>query len=85
VPGDDIDLIHLDRTIQNDDWRLRHQPDAQVLGHGLHVAHAQAQLLRDLPVGEVGGIAESVRNCPLSGKPEEQRSWVAEWPELVGA
>jgi len=53
VPGDDVDLVDLDRAVQNDGGRLRHQPDAQVLGHGLHIAHAQAQLLRDLSVGEV--------------------------------
>ena len=30
-------------------------------------------------VAEVGVIAESVRNCPLSGKSDEQRSRVTEW------
>ncbi len=53
MPSGHVDLVDLHLTVQDDGGRLRQQPEAQLLGHGLHIRDAQVQLLRDLPVGEV--------------------------------
>jgi len=53
VPGHDVDLVNLHLALQFHRRRFGDQPSAQLLRHGLHVRDGQAQLIRDLPVGEV--------------------------------
>src|SRR4051812_25595059 len=53
VPGDDVELVELDVPAQDHLGRLRHDAVAQHLGHGLDVALAQAQFVRDLAVRQV--------------------------------
>ena len=50
VPGDDVELVELDVAAQDHLGCLRHDAVAQHLGHGLGVALAQTQFLRDLTV-----------------------------------
>jgi len=53
VPGDNIELVELDIAAQDDIGRLGHDALAQNLGHGLDVALAQAEFMRDLTVRQV--------------------------------
>src|SRR3954469_21192598 len=53
VPGDDVELVELDVAAQDHLGCLRHDAVAQHLGHGLGVALAQTQFLRDLTVRQV--------------------------------
>jgi hypothetical protein len=53
MAGDDIDLIHFHFAVQRHRRDLGDQAGAQLLGHDLHVGHAEVQFLRDLPVGQV--------------------------------
>src|SRR3954447_22316227 len=53
VPGDDVELVELDVAAQDDVGRLRHDAVAQHLGHGLDVALAHTEFLRDLTVRQV--------------------------------
>src|SRR3954470_23084172 len=53
VPGDDVELVELDVAAQNHLGCLRHDAVAQHLGHGLDIALAQTQLVRDLTVRQV--------------------------------
>src|SRR3954467_6908774 len=50
VPGDDVELVELDVAAQDDVGRRRHDAVAQHLGHGLDVALAHTEFLRDLTV-----------------------------------
>src|SRR3954463_2335541 len=50
VPGDNVELVELNIPAQDDVGCLRHDAVAQHLGHGLNVALAQTQLVRDLTV-----------------------------------
>src|SRR3954453_2542307 len=53
VPGDNVELVELNVAAQNDVGCLRHDAVAQHLGHGLGVALAQTEFLRDLTVRQV--------------------------------
>src|SRR3954452_12535386 len=53
VPGDDVELHELNAPAQDDVGCLRHDAVAQHLGHGLGVALAQTEFLRDLTVRQV--------------------------------
>src|SRR3954454_18607340 len=53
VSGDNVELVELDVPAQDDVGRLRHDAVTQHLGHGLDVALAQTQLVRDLAVRQV--------------------------------
>ena len=53
MPGDDIDLIHLDFAVQCHRWDFGDQAGAHLLGHDLHGGHAEVQFPGDLPVGQV--------------------------------
>jgi hypothetical protein len=53
MPGDDIDLIHLDLAVQRHRRDFGNQAGAQPPGHDLHVGHAEVQFPGDLPVGQV--------------------------------
>ena len=53
MPGDDIDLIHFHFAVQRHRRDFGDQAGAQLLGHDLHVGHAEVQFLRDLPVGQI--------------------------------
>src|SRR5512144_1047478 len=53
MAGHDIHLVALDLPGQAWLGLCSHHPGAQVLRHLLNVARAQAQLLGDLPVGEI--------------------------------
>src|SRR5688572_7198733 len=53
VPGDDVELVELNVAAQDDVGCLRHDAVAQHLGHGLGVALAHTQFLRDLTVRQV--------------------------------
>src|SRR3954454_8450671 len=53
VPGDDVELVELDVPAQDHLRCLRHDAVAQHLGHGLGVALAQTEFLRDLTVRQV--------------------------------
>src|ERR671911_1041795 len=51
VPGDDVELVELDVAAQDDVGRLRH--DAVTQHHGLDIALAHTQFMRDLAVRQV--------------------------------
>src|SRR5215218_6590013 len=53
VPGHDIDLVDLDLACQPHRGSLGDQTAAQLLGHGVHVRHVEAQFLGDLTVRQV--------------------------------
>src|SRR5688572_20524926 len=53
VSGDNVELVELDVAAQDDVGRLRHDAVAQHLGHGLDIALAQIQFVRDLTVRQV--------------------------------
>src|SRR3954462_822690 len=53
VPGDDVELVELNVAAQDHLGCLRHDAVAQHLGHGLGVALAQTEFLRDLTVRQV--------------------------------
>src|SRR3954464_860256 len=53
VPGDNVELVELNVAAQDDVGCLRHDAVAQHLGHGLGVALAQTEFLRDLTVRQV--------------------------------
>jgi hypothetical protein len=53
VPGDNVELVELDVAAQDDVGRLRHDAVAQHLGHGLDIALAHTQFVRDLTVRQV--------------------------------
>ena len=53
VSGDNVELVELDVPAQDDVGRLRHDAVAQHLGHGLGVALAHTQFVRDLTVRQV--------------------------------
>jgi len=53
VSGDNVELVELDVPAQDDVGRLGHDAVAQHLGHGLDVALAQTQFVRDLTVRQV--------------------------------
>src|SRR3954471_3271639 len=53
VSGDNVELVELDIPAQDDVGRLRHDAVAQHLGHGLGVALAHTQFVRDLTVRQV--------------------------------
>src|SRR4051794_31494658 len=50
VSGDNVELVELNIAAQDYLGRLRNDAVAQHLGHGLGVALAQTQLMRDLTV-----------------------------------
>jgi hypothetical protein len=50
VPGDNVEFVEFDVPAQDHVGRLRHDAVAQRLGHGLDVALAQTQLVRDLAI-----------------------------------
>src|SRR4051794_25121392 len=79
VAGDDVELVELDVPAQDDVGRLRHDAVAQHLGHGLDVALAQAQFVRDLAVRqvhphEVGAQDPGRDRLMMSGKDGPVRS-----------
>jgi hypothetical protein len=53
VPGHHVDLVDLDLARKLHGRRFGYQTVAQLIRHGLHIGHAELQLLGDLPVGEV--------------------------------
>ena len=53
MPGDNVELVELNVPAQDDVGRLRHDAVTQHLGHGLDVALAQTQFVRDLAVRQV--------------------------------
>src|SRR3954454_11197587 len=53
VPGDDVDLVDLHLAFQRRRGGPGRQAVPQLLGHELRVRAGEAQLLGDLPVGEV--------------------------------
>jgi hypothetical protein len=53
VPGDNVELVELDIPAQDDVGRLRHDAVTQHPGHGLDIALAQTQFMRDLAVRQV--------------------------------
>jgi uncharacterized membrane protein YeaQ/YmgE (transglycosylase-associated protein family) len=53
VPGHDVDLVDLDLARQPHRGSLGDQAAAQLLGHGVHVRHVEAQFLGDLTVRKV--------------------------------
>src|SRR4051794_7752312 len=50
VPSDNVKLVELNVPAQDHLGRLRHDAGAQHLGHGLDVALAQTEFVRDLTV-----------------------------------
>ena len=53
MPGHDVDLVDLHLTLQPHGRGLGNQAAAQLLGHGVHVRHVEAQFLGDLTVRKV--------------------------------
>src|SRR4051794_23119454 len=79
VSGDNVELVELDVPAQDHLRRLRNDAVAQHLGHGLDVALAQAQFVRDLAVRqvhphEVGAQDPGRDRLMMSGKDGPVRS-----------